>query len=291
MLIADHCSIVLIGKIPLRSKDSFQQSFVLIIVAPHISHRRRRQAGALVGYRGRATSSCAQAITLSLSGSQLFATFSNGTVAQYSANSGDAYASFVPSTTPSSVTTTSSLSNTGTLLWTYDAFFNGGALSCVQSSGDIIAVFQQATNPAGCVFIDSTVSELASFSNTASSASGMIPVYQTGTSAVTSGRVLATYIHTFSSSGNSQCRSVCHSLNVNFYGTVNVGTTTPMVDCYCGDTLNLGTVPNLGNGAAPDDNCVTCNGKPSPAGEFGVQTSSRFFLKRILDFGREEKGR
>ena len=86
-------------------------------------------------------------------------TFSNGTVAQFSANTGDAYDYFAPSTTPGDITTTFSLSNTGTLLWTNPAFFNGNALFCVLPSGAVVAVFQQGAQPTSCVFIDLSVAE------------------------------------------------------------------------------------------------------------------------------------
>lgn len=61
--------------------------------------------------------------------------------------------------------------------------------------------------------------------------------YQTGVSSTITGKVLANFIQTYTTSGNPQCSVACNSLNFNFYGTVNVGTTS--VDCYCGDTLNF----------------------------------------------------
>ena len=96
---------------------------------------------------------------LTLIHSQLWVTFSNGTVAQFSANTGDTYEYFAPSTTPGDITTTFSLSNTGTLLWTSPQFFNGNALFCVLPSGVIVAVFQQGAQPTACIFIDLTIAE------------------------------------------------------------------------------------------------------------------------------------
>ena len=112
-----------------------------------------------MGYNGRATSACAQASFLSLANGQLFVQFANGTIAQYSAKSGDAFDYLIPSTILGDVTTTFSLSNTGTLLWTSNSFFNGGALFCVLPSGIIVAVFQQGAQPTNCVFIDLTVAQ------------------------------------------------------------------------------------------------------------------------------------
>ena len=136
-------------------------SFTLIIVASELSlsPKRKRQAGAFMSYTGRATSSCAQASILTLANSQLWMTYSNGTVAQFSARTGDAYDYFAPSTNPGDITTTFSLSNTGTLLWTSPSFFNGNALFCVLPSGVLVAVFQQGAQPLSCVFIDLTVAE------------------------------------------------------------------------------------------------------------------------------------
>lgn len=134
-------------------------TFALVIMNSEMSSRRRRQSGSFMGYNGRATSSCTQASVLSLSGGALSITYANGTVAQFSATSGDAYDYLIPSTTPGNITTTFSLSNTGNLLWTNSAFFNGGALFCVLPSGIIVAVFQQGTQPTSCVFIDLTIAE------------------------------------------------------------------------------------------------------------------------------------
>lgn len=139
--------------------SSPEGTFTLVIRNSVISARRRRQAGSFMGYNGRATSSCAQASVLSLSNGVLSITYANGTIAQFSANSGDAFDYLIPSTTAGNITTTFSLSNTGTLLWTNSAFFNGGALFCVLPSGIIVAVFQQGTQPTSCVFIDLTIAE------------------------------------------------------------------------------------------------------------------------------------
>ena len=100
-----------------------------------------------------------QASTLTLANNSLYLTYSNGTVAQFSATTGDTYDYFAPSTTPGDITTTFSLSNTGTLLWTNSEFFNGNALFCLLPSGVIVAVFQQGAQPQYCVFIDLTVAE------------------------------------------------------------------------------------------------------------------------------------
>lgn len=86
-------------------------------------------------------------------------TYTNGTMAQFSATTGDTYDYFVPSTNPGNITTTFSLSSTGTLLWTSPEFFNGNALFCVLPSGAIVAVFQHGVQPISCIFVDLTIAE------------------------------------------------------------------------------------------------------------------------------------
>lgn len=125
------------------------------------SRNQRRQADSFVGYNGRATSSCTQASYLSLVNGGLSINFADGTSAQYSANQGDAYNFLIPSATPGNITTTFSLSPSGVLLWSNDAFFNGGANFCVLHSGVIVAVFRLGAQPTGCVFIALTVAILS----------------------------------------------------------------------------------------------------------------------------------
>ena len=81
---------------------------------------------------------------------------------------------------------------------------------------------------------DETWVMLSSFANP------FVPVgcfYQLGASSTSTGKVLSSFIQTYTTAGNIQCSVVCNSQNFNFYGTVNVGATS--VDCYCGDTLNF----------------------------------------------------
>ena len=102
--------------------------------------------------------------------------------------------------------------------------------------------------------------------------------YQNGSPITATGRVLTTYINTFtasaSASANAQCSVICNTQAYNFFGTVNTNLSTPSVDCYCGNTLNYVTVIGLGSGMAPDNNCSPCNGGPKPPGDCGVATSN-----------------
>ena len=97
--------------------------------------------------------------------------------------------------------------------------------------------------------------------------------YQSGTSSSTSGKVLSTFITSYSTRANTQCSNVCNSQLYNFYGTVSTGSAT---DCYCGNIVNYVTVLGLGNGRAPENNCGGCpgGGGPAPAGYCGIATSS-----------------
>lgn len=132
--------------------------FLLTIQSSKIGGKRRRQAVSFVDYQGRATSNCFQATTYTLYRGQLFAQYANGTTAQFSAITGDFYTVFEPRTDVGDITTTFSLSISGSLLWNNDAFFNGAALFCILPSGDLVAVFVQTAQPESCVFIDLTVS-------------------------------------------------------------------------------------------------------------------------------------
>lgn len=97
--------------------------------------------------------------------------------------------------------------------------------------------------------------------------------YQQGAYNVAGSKVLTNYQQMYTSGANANCSTVCINQSYNFYGVVNTGTGNN-VDCYCGNTLNYVTVLNLGSGAAPDNNCVTCVGGPAAAGECGVESSS-----------------
>ena len=154
--------------------------FALKVVAPYLSPKRRRQAGSFVGYNGRTTTSCTQASVLTIYNGQLFISYANGTVAQFSANAGDAYDNFIPSTTPGNVTTTFSLSQSGTLLWNSPSFFNGNGLFCLLPSGTIVAVFQQGAQPTSCDFIDLTIVELAGCVIPSGSSATLIPPNPSG---------------------------------------------------------------------------------------------------------------
>ena len=154
--------------------------FALKVVAPYLSPKRRRQAGSFVGYNGRTTTSCTQASVLTIYNGQLFISYANGTVAQFSANAGDAYDNFIPSTTLGSITTTFSLSQSGTLLWNSPSFFNGNALFCLLPSGTIVAVFQQGAQPTSCDFIDLTIVELAGCVIPSGSSATLIPPNPSG---------------------------------------------------------------------------------------------------------------
>jgi hypothetical protein len=132
--------------------------FLLTIQSSKIAGKQRRQAASFVDYKGRATSNCLQASTYTIFQGQLFAQYANGTTAQFSAYTGDLYTILEPRTEVGDIRTAFSLSNTGSLLWNNDAFFNGGALFCILPSGDLVAVFVQGAQPESCVFIDLTVS-------------------------------------------------------------------------------------------------------------------------------------
>lgn len=132
--------------------------FFLTIRSLQIGGKRRRQAVSFVDYQGRATSNCFEATTYTLYAGQLFAQYANGTIAQFSAFSGEVYTILEPKTTVGDITTTFSQDSKGSLLWTNDAFYNGAARFCIVPSGDLVAVFALDAQPENCIFVDLTVS-------------------------------------------------------------------------------------------------------------------------------------
>lgn len=129
----------------------FVETFILSIIVPG-QRNQRRQGGSFVGGSGGSTSTCDTAVIYMLRNGQMFAN-SGGTASQFSCNSSDTYAAFVPSATPGSITTTFSIDNQGNLLWANESFFNSGALFCIAPDSTIYAVFQSGAQPGGCVFI------------------------------------------------------------------------------------------------------------------------------------------
>lgn len=55
----------------------------------------------------------------------------------------------------------------------------------------------------------------------------------------TTGLALSNYVASYPTTANDQCRKTCSAASWNYFGTVNVGTTT--VDCYCGNQIQYVT--------------------------------------------------
>jgi len=93
--------------------------------------------------------------------------------------------------------------------------------------------------------------------------------YQTGSSTNTLGRVLSSYINTFTASANAQCSVICNTQAYNFLGNQH----EHGVDCYCGNMLNFVTAAGLGSVWRRTITVRRVMGDPSPR-ETGVLTSS-----------------
>lgn len=113
------------------------------------------------GLEGSVTNDCTSSPIYSINAGQLTATV-KGTVYTYSTSPGVAYAQFVPATIPGSITTTFALGGGGILNWLNEGFYNGQASFCTLSNGTIYAVFQQDSQPAGCLFIQLSLFSVSS---------------------------------------------------------------------------------------------------------------------------------
>ncbi len=97
-----------------------------------LSSRQVEESPVLVGEGGIAQT-CNQAVSYTLVNGELLAT-SNGTVALFSTSGDVPYAPFVATYPPEAITTTFTVDNTGSLIWTNDLFFNGNALVSLMPS-------------------------------------------------------------------------------------------------------------------------------------------------------------
>jgi hypothetical protein len=121
----------------------------------------RRQSFSYVGLSGRTSTDCSSAATFSLVNGQLSYTNSSGTMIFGALSSAlTSYVLFVPSTNPGDITTTFSLGQGGTLMWSSLSFPAISASFCVRNDGSILAVFVIGTQPTDCVFTAITIADL-----------------------------------------------------------------------------------------------------------------------------------
>ena len=113
------------------------------------------------GIEGSVTNDCTSSPIYSINAGKLTATV-NRTMYTYSTSPGVPYAQFVPATIPGSITTTFALGGGGVLNWLNDGFYNGQASFCTLNNGTIFAVFQQDSQPPGCLFIQLTLFSVSS---------------------------------------------------------------------------------------------------------------------------------
>lgn len=123
---------------------------------------QRRQAFSFLALSGHTSSDCSAAASFSLTNGQLSYTNSSGSTMFGAASPAlTTYSLFVPSSSPGDITTTFSLGQKGTLLWSSPSFPAGSASFCVRDSGAILAVFVIGTQPADCVFTDIAIADLS----------------------------------------------------------------------------------------------------------------------------------
>ena len=136
-------------------------SFVLLVMGE--KRNQKRQSGSYyVSANGTITNDCTTSPIYTISNGQLTAIV-NGVVFTYSTSSGVAFAPFIPSTVPGTITTTFALGGGNQVLsWQNSAFFNGQASFCALSNGTVYAVFQQNSQPDGCLYIQLSLFSVSS---------------------------------------------------------------------------------------------------------------------------------
>jgi len=127
-----------------------ESSYVLIIQG--LSSVQKRQSPIFVGVDGATTSNCSNTPTYRLANGVLTSII-NGQTYYFSTEPGVAYAPFVPSLTPGSITTYFAAANNGIVSWINSLFWNGEAQFCSTDNGTVLAIFQQNEAPEGCRFI------------------------------------------------------------------------------------------------------------------------------------------
>jgi len=135
-------------------------TFILFVMSDTRLHQKR-QSGFYVNANGTVSNDCSSAPIYTIKNGVLTATISN-VVYYYSTNPGVAYAQFVPSQTPGSITTSFSATSNGQLSWFNSQFYNGQAQFCSLSNGTVYAVFQQDSAPSGCMFIQLSLFSVSS---------------------------------------------------------------------------------------------------------------------------------
>lgn len=135
-------------------------TFILFVMSDTRLHQKR-QSGFYVNANGTVSNDCSSAPIYTIKNGVLTATMNN-VVYYYSTNPGVAYAQFVPSQTPGSITTSFSATSNGQLSWFNSQFYNGQAQFCSLSNGTVYAVFQQDSAPSGCMYIQLSLFSVSS---------------------------------------------------------------------------------------------------------------------------------
>ena len=130
------------------STTVFSGNLFVLRYSPVSRGFQRRQGGSSGFVGGDNSTVCTDAAVYSIINGQLY---QNNQV--YSASPGVAYEVFAPLPTQGNITTTFSVLQDGSLIWTNGAFFNGAAQFCVFENGTLVAVFQDGTSIAGCFYV------------------------------------------------------------------------------------------------------------------------------------------
>ena len=123
--------------------------FVLLVMGSQ-QHNKRRSGSYYVSANGTIANDYTSSPIYTIQDGELTATMNN-VVYTYSTSTGVPYAPFVPMTVPGNITTAFSHGSNQALNWWNTEFFNGEALFCALSNGTVHAVFQENSQPEGCL--------------------------------------------------------------------------------------------------------------------------------------------
>jgi hypothetical protein len=144
----------------LAAPTTTDSTFILFVRSDTRLHQKR-QSGFYMNANGTISNDCSSAPIYTIKNGVLTATMSN-VIYYYSTNPGVAYAQFVPSQTPGSITTSFTATGGGQLSWFNSQFYNGQAQFCSLSNGTVYAVFQQDSAPSGCMYIQLSLFSVSS---------------------------------------------------------------------------------------------------------------------------------
>ena len=144
-----------------QTTSTARDSYFVMRVMGSKQHSKRQSGTYWINTNGTMTNDCTSSPMYAITNGVLTSTL-NGVHYTYSTSAGMAYAPFVPSTIPGPITTTFSLGSNQVLTWQNSEFYNGQASFCALSNGTVYAVFQENSQPDGCLYIQLSLFSVSS---------------------------------------------------------------------------------------------------------------------------------